>query len=203
VNTTDRIPCSGSNNDVPVCEHGTSELDGYINHKKIALEGLNMFPCNGVAESVKGVLNDNNSAIESRELMPRNDLIFIVDDLPVLLKTMEMILRPFKGMEIRTFSDGQKALDNISETGELPAVILTDYQMPNLDGMELCNEMKKIDASKRPFVIIATGRAIREVYSEFMEAGAFTVLQKPFESPKDVLKEVKRAHSIKTSGSES
>ena len=41
-----------------------------------------------------------------------------------------------------------------------------------------------------------------KIDNEFMDAGAFTVIQKPFPSPQDVLKAVETAHYLRTSGNE-
>lgn len=196
---TPENPRSDDGKFVPVCEHGTMSMDEHVNHKKVlpGEEGSSL--CDDTAADVEGVLNDDTvSIVESKELVLRNDLIFIVDDCAALLRTMKRSLHPFEGMEIRTFADGQQVLDEIEKTGELPTVILSDYQMPNLDGLQLCNEMKKIDASKRPLVVVVTGTLVKNVYGKFMEAGAFAVLQKPFLRMKDVSSAVKSAHAIRT-----
>lgn len=58
--------------------------------------------------------------------------IQLLDDDPHILSALQRVLRPHR-WEVHSYSDGQAALDALTEHEY--AVIISDYQMPNLDGI--------------------------------------------------------------------
>lgn len=178
------------------CEPGIETEAEHINHRHPAGPGMKI--CKEVLNCVEGVMTNGDTSPESCELVLRNNLFYVVDDDKILQGVWKAMLRFMEGIEIKVFNDGREALDEIEKTGELPAVILSDYQMPNLDGLGLCMEMKKIDPSKRPMVIVATGDNAAELHDTFIDAGAYTLLQKPLRNFDDVLSIVEKAHFIRT-----
>ncbi|WP_167492521.1 response regulator [Pseudomonas leptonychotis] len=58
--------------------------------------------------------------------------IQLLDDEPHMLKALQRVLRPHR-WEVHSYSDGQAALEALTEHEF--AVIISDYQMPNLDGI--------------------------------------------------------------------
>ncbi|HBQ10799.1 MAG TPA: hybrid sensor histidine kinase/response regulator, partial [Myxococcales bacterium] len=59
--------------------------------------------------------------------------VLLVDDDPLLLRTGERLLRRFLGAEVVTSSNGREALDRI-ERGERFHLVITDLEMPEMDG---------------------------------------------------------------------
>ncbi len=105
-------------------------------------------------------------------------VILVADDSPDMLTFLsEGVLGP-AGYEVRTAGDGMTALTMVSEIQ--PDVVITDYQMPNLTGLELvrriCSEVP------HPPVIMMTSSADEKLALEVMRAGAFDFLTKPFEA---------------------
>jgi len=58
--------------------------------------------------------------------------IQLLDDEPHMLKALQRVLHPHR-WEVHSFSDGQEALESLAEHEY--AVIISDYQMPNLNGI--------------------------------------------------------------------
>ena len=101
--------------------------------------------------------------------------ILIVDDEPNYLVILSELLRD-EGFEVFTASDGAKGLALVREV-DLDLVI-TDMQMPGMDGLQLLQAIKKIN-SDLPVVMITAYAAVEKAVSA-MQSGAFNYLAKPF-----------------------
>jgi len=103
--------------------------------------------------------------------------ILVVDDEPLVLNTMEAILRSL-GYETLRAVNGREALTVFSShAGKIDLVIL-DMIMPELNGEQTYRELIKIKPEVR--VIISSGYLQEHNISDLMELGILGVLQKPF-----------------------
>lgn len=91
-----------------------------------------------------------------------------------------------EGYEVFTVEDGRKAIEVCKEK-EFDFII-TDLVMPELDGWEFLEGIKKIQASTR--VIIITGHGKEDTMRMAKEKGAWAYIEKPYviERIKDLLK---------------
>ena len=101
--------------------------------------------------------------------------ILIVDDEPNYLVVLSELLRD-EGFEVYTAPGGNEALETIREA-ELDMVI-SDMQMPVMNGMELLTKIKDIDKNLPVVIITAYAEVDKAVAA--MQAGAFSYLAKPF-----------------------
>jgi two-component system NtrC family response regulator len=101
--------------------------------------------------------------------------ILIVDDEPNYLVILSELLRD-EGFEVFTAPNGSKGLELVREV-DLDMVI-TDMQMPNMDGLEFLAAIKKINADLPVIMITAFAQVEKAVAA--MQAGAFNYLAKPF-----------------------
>lgn len=101
--------------------------------------------------------------------------ILIVDDEPNYLIVLSELLRD-EGFEVFTAPGGDSAVATVKEV-DLDMVI-SDMQMPGMDGMELLYEIKKIDNNLPVLIITAYAEVDKAVAA--MQAGAFSYLAKPF-----------------------
>ncbi len=101
--------------------------------------------------------------------------LLVVDDEPNYLVVLSELLRD-EGFEVYTAAGGAEGIDIVKKT-DLD-VVITDMQMPNVDGLMLLQEVKKI--KKDLPVIIITAYAEVEKAVVAMRAGAFSYLAKPF-----------------------
>ena len=91
--------------------------------------------------------------------------------------------------EVLQARDGVEALETIRR--EHPTVVLLDIQMPGLDGVEVCRQVKADPKLRETVVVILTAQAQAEARRRAAAAGADTFLTKPF-SPLQVLEIVER-----------
>jgi CheY-like chemotaxis protein len=88
--------------------------------------------------------------------------IFVVDDEPMLLEMAVMILEPLN-YRIRTFRDPQTALAEYSAANPRPALIVTDYAMHTMSGMDLIRECRRIHPQQK--IILLSGTVDESIYA--------------------------------------
>ncbi len=110
----------------------------------------------------------------------------IVDDEIHIIQVVAIKLKN-NGFEVVTANNGQKALEAALE--HKPDVIVTDYQMPVMDGLELIENLRKQEQTAQIPVIMLTARdfAIEPETIEQLKISA--CLNKPF-SPRELLEKV-------------
>ena len=79
--------------------------------------------------------------------------IFVVDDEVLLLDLAETILAPL-GCKVRTFSDPEQALAEYKKAA--PAVVITDYAMGRMSGMDLIRECRRLNPKQKTILISGT-----------------------------------------------
>ncbi|MGE4586609.1 MAG: PleD family two-component system response regulator [Mangrovibacterium sp.] len=103
--------------------------------------------------------------------------VLLVDDKIQLLVLLSQILKP--SFEVVTKTNGLEAMEWLQE-GNLPDLILSDIQMPGMDGLKLLQMIKGSGAfSKIPFVILSS-RESSEDRIECLKHGASDYISKPF-----------------------
>ena len=109
----------------------------------------------------------------------KNDFpILIAEDNPVSRKLMEMTLRQ-AGYEVVSAEDGREALALFKE--RFFPIILTDLEMPEMDGLELCRAIRGNPAEGYVYIFLITARDSKEDIIVGLEAGADDYLTKPFD----------------------
>jgi DNA-binding NtrC family response regulator len=102
--------------------------------------------------------------------------LLIVDDEPDMLKLLGMIIRDKTPYETITTNNPAEALDLVKKGGY--DLVITDLKMPGLDGVEMLEAVKKLDADIP--VIIMTAYGTVETAEEALSKGAFDFITKPF-----------------------
>lgn len=92
------------------------------------------------------------------------------------------------GMEILEASSGWEAL-LMAQTSR-PAFVVTDLQMPGLDGLELCRRLRQCPATAELLIVVVSGAAATQTH-DAEAAGCDVVLQKPC-SPALLVKTIQR-----------
>ncbi len=101
-------------------------------------------------------------------------IILVVDDSEIDRQLVAGLLKPQIDWIVQFASDGAEALTMVSEI--FPDVIVTDLQMPNMNGIELCQEAKK--TSPHVPIILMTGKGSEELAAEALNAGAASYVPK-------------------------
>jgi DNA-binding NtrC family response regulator len=105
-----------------------------------------------------------------------NDKILIVDDEPSNRNILGQELT-HKGYSVAAAKDGREALRKVESTR--PDLIILDYMMPDLSGLEVLKELRKRDNDTPVVMITAYGTMERAV--EAMKEGAYDFITRPFE----------------------
>ena len=102
--------------------------------------------------------------------------ILIADDEPDILEFVRYNLNK-EGFEVSTASNGLEALQKAKETH--PHLILLDIMMPEMDGIEVCRELRQISAFENTIIAFLTARS--EDYSQIagFEVGGDDYITKP------------------------
>jgi CheY-like chemotaxis protein len=112
--------------------------------------------------------------------------ILVAEDESHILNVVSMKLKN-AGYAVLTAIDGEEALE--AAVAERPDVIITDYQMPVLSGLELCKQLRDREETASIPAIMLTARGFDIEPDEMVAAGIAAVLAKPF-SPREVLGKV-------------
>ena len=114
--------------------------------------------------------------------------ILIVEDEESLLK-LESILLTSRGYEVKGVADGQAALDILPSMK--PDLVLLDIMLPEIDGFEVCRQIKSSEATKHIPVIMLTAKKSREDMARGEQVGADWYITKPFK-PAMVIETIQR-----------
>lgn len=112
--------------------------------------------------------------------------ILVADDEIHITQVVTLKLRN-AGFEIITAADGEEAFELACQ--ELPALIITDLQMPYLSGLELCERLRQHAPTSAIPAIMLTARGYALAATDLAKTNIKKVMSKPF-SPRDLLKEV-------------
>ena len=112
--------------------------------------------------------------------------ILVADDESHILNVVSLKLRN-AGFRVLTARDGQEALD--IALAERPDLLITDYHMPQLSGLELCRRLKQDAATMSIPAIMLTARGYHLEPQDTEQSGILRMLSKPF-SPRQLLSTV-------------
>lgn len=121
---------------------------------------------------------------------PDDAYILIADDDPLVLKSMELILRK-SGFPLKTCVNGREALDQIQL--HKPVLALLDVMMPELNGLDVCRAVKSDPQLADVPVFLVTARAMAAERQKGLDAGADDYITKPFVN-KDLVEKVRAVY---------
>ena len=109
--------------------------------------------------------------------------ILVADDESHILHVVSLKLRN-AGFRVVTARDGQEAFEMALQ--EHPDLLITDYHMPQLSGLELCRKLKQDPATQNIPAIMLTARGYHLEPHDTEQSGILRMLSKPF-SPRHLL----------------
>ena len=119
--------------------------------------------------------------------------VLLVDDELHILRATEFKLKRH-GYQITCASDGEEAWEQIQR--QVPDIVVTDLQMPRLDGLQLITRIRENPATESLPVILLTAKGFELTHKETYERhGVFDVVTKPF-SPRNLCQRVDMALSL-------
>lgn len=133
------------------------------------------------------ILKNNSSSIfyaakiVNRILNNYDTTVLVVDDsrssLAMVLQTLEPL-----NLKILTASDGVEALKILDNSTEKISLIITDYNMPNMDGLEFVMKVRGKYSKDELAIIAMSAEGNKDVVMDFLRVGANDFISKPFTS---------------------
>ena len=128
----------------------------------------------------KGGINDVNYIINTINRLEKNKkhTILVVDDSMVFRKQMKKMLENLF-YKVITVAHGEEALNLINTNIEL-SLVLTDYNMPVMDGIELTAAIREKHTKNELSIIAISSNVDEEINALFLKEGANDYIKKPF-----------------------
>ena len=108
----------------------------------------------------------------------KNLNFLVVDDFSTMRRIVRNLLKELGYTNVEEAEDGAEALDKL-QTGRFQFVV-SDWNMPNLDGLEMLKRIRASDALKHLPVLMVTAEAKKENIIAAAQAGASGYVVKPF-----------------------
>ncbi len=108
----------------------------------------------------------------------KNLRFLVVDDFATMRRIVRNLLKDLGFVNVEEAEDGQDALTRLRESTF--DFVITDWNMPNMDGLELLSEIRKDGALGKLPVLMVTAEAKKENIIAAAQAGASGYVVKPF-----------------------
>jgi two-component system NtrC family sensor kinase len=119
--------------------------------------------------------------------------ILIVDDNPDIVTVVRRVLTA-QGYATLVAGDGLEALEMARK--EMPDLILLDWMLPGIYGLEVCRQLKEDPRTRGIMILLVTGRGSIDSRVEGFDAGADDYIPKPFNHP-ELLARIRSALRLK------
>jgi CheY-like chemotaxis protein len=104
--------------------------------------------------------------------------VLVVDDDNAVRGVLQLILRR-AGYDVKVAGNGLEALDVMRSGGA--DLVLLDIEMPGMNGLEFCEQLRADPVWRKIPVIMMTGRPVQGIPEKVLQAGAIELVNKPFE----------------------
>lgn len=117
--------------------------------------------------------------------------IFLVDDSSTIIMSLSNILKQ-AGYAVGSASDGEAALEKLKGLSQKPDLIITDINMPKMNGLELIKAAKALPGYRFVPILVLTTESQQARRDEAKKAGATGWLVKPVQGTElvSVIKQV-------------
>lgn len=105
--------------------------------------------------------------------------IWVVDDSRLDVERAARVLS--RDYETETFCDGSAVLERLAATGDFPDVVVLDWVMPGISGVEVCRYLRDSETRQGLAILLLTAHRQTEQIVEGLSAGANDYLAKPYE----------------------
>jgi phosphoserine phosphatase RsbU/P len=105
--------------------------------------------------------------------------VLIAEDDPVSRRLLQAALIKW-GYDVSVTTNGREAWEAL-QTPDPPTLLVLDWLMPEMDGTEVCREVRQSLAHRSAYIILLTSRGSKEDIIKGLEAGADDYVTKPFD----------------------
>ncbi|WP_413700508.1 diguanylate cyclase domain-containing protein [Psychromonas sp. KJ10-10] len=121
-----------------------------------------------------------NVYVDDLNSMLKNAVIMMVDDEPILMEILQVFLEDEGYENFITIEDSRLAMSNLVKIQ--PDILLLDLKMPNVNGFEILQQVRKNEILKHLPVIVLTSSSDAETKLKALELGATDFLAKPIDA---------------------
>jgi chemosensory pili system protein ChpA (sensor histidine kinase/response regulator) len=146
-------------------------------------------------------VNSSNENISHRSTQTNkrrgsNLSVLVADDSPSVRRVLSSLLER-NGWNVQTSKDGMEALEILQQGKFVPDVLLTDVEMPRMDGYELLSTLRGQSSTKNLPVVVITSRAANRHRKKAIDLGASAYVVKPYqdESLTEIIRQLARSQS--------
>lgn len=104
--------------------------------------------------------------------------ILVVDDFATMRRIIKNILKQIGFSNVDEADDGSSALTKLQ--GQKFDLVITDWNMPNMSGLELIKAIRASDQFKSTPILMVTAEALKENIIEAVKSGVNNYIVKPF-----------------------
>lgn len=122
----------------------------------------------------------STASIQSSEVSPTKPLVLVVDDSLTVRRITGRLLER-SGYEVMLAKDGMDALEKLMAAERLPIAILSDIEMPRMDGFELLRQIRTDARTHDIPLVFITSRLAEKHQAHAMALGANAYLGKPYD----------------------
>ena len=113
--------------------------------------------------------------------LPSPDInILIVDDMAAMRKILKTLLAQLGYKNVDEAEDGKQALEKLRQNPDKYDLVITDWNMPNMTGIELVQAIRSDEKLKHLPVLMVTAEAKKENVLMAIKAGVNNYIVKPF-----------------------
>ena len=113
--------------------------------------------------------------------------ILVIDDEPYILRSLSYLLTR-EGYTVETATNGEEGLERVRSLR--PPLVFLDIMMPNMNGYEVCEQVKQDASLSGTYVIMLSAKGQQIDRERGLLGGADEYMTKPF-SPRDVAQRVR------------
>ncbi|MEQ9364505.1 MAG: response regulator [Leptospirales bacterium] len=106
--------------------------------------------------------------------------ILCAEDEDDLREILEMSLQGTGGLSVRACATGEETIAAVRD-GFQPDLLLLDIMIPDMNGLQILAELRKLPATAKTPAVFITARAQPHELEEYKKAGASEILTKPFD----------------------
>jgi two-component system, cell cycle response regulator len=105
--------------------------------------------------------------------------VLIAEDDPIFRRLLQSWLQNW-GYQVTTAENGAEAWEILRQS-KTPDLLIFDWMMPGIDGLELCRRIREKQCERYPYVLLLTGKDEKQDIVNGLNAGADDYLTKPFD----------------------
>ncbi|MBL7184840.1 MAG: response regulator [Phycisphaerae bacterium] len=160
-------------------KQGAANDDGSVTGEEISGHPYGMVELKKAIERLLCASPDKNRKEETPKEIPlsSNTSVLVIDDEPDIRRVLEYNLE-LDGFKVYAAADGPTGLRIARE--KMPDVILLDWVMPKMDGLEVLSELRRDETTKDIIVFMLTAKNMMDDVSTALANGADDYIPKPF-----------------------